>query len=57
MADGEKTREQLADETLELRNRLATVKVREAERNRVEETLIRTQLRLRYLLCSSPAVI
>jgi len=57
MENGEKTREQLVDEIREVRNRLARLQVVEAERNRVEEALIQTQLRLHYLLSSSPAVI
>ncbi len=53
----EKTKEQLAREVTELRLRLARLEEVEAERNRVQGVLFETQLRLHYLLSSSPAVI
>jgi len=53
----EKTKEQLVREVTELRHRLARLEEVEAERNRVQEVLLETQLRLHHLLSSSPAVI
>jgi len=57
MENEEKTREQLVDEIRELTNRLAGLQVVEAERNKADEALIQTQLRLHHLLSSSPGVI
>ena len=57
MEDEEKTKEQLIDELLGLRQRVTALEALETERKAIETELSGTRQRLQYLLTVSPAII